>query len=534
MLGVDDTDNNPCVCTGSRMPEERETAGPNPYQAPHETNDVIVPSGSNRTLGRWLTYGGFFASLLSGCAIFFTPYAYLLLLLGAGAGAVAFVAGVGILFGDAIQKIQSVSRRTSLCLLIVLMPVTMSHAEDWPHWRGLTRNDISRESSGWNGKQWPLKQLWKKSVGEGSTSPIVVDGRLYTIGWFDGKDRVQCLEADNGKMLWSMEYPCPRYGRNSEGDKGIYEAVCSTPEFDAETGYLYTLSIDGDLHAWDTSKQGKRVWNLNLYDKYRAPKRARVNRSGRRDYGYTTSPLVQRDWVIVEVGAPAGTLIAFDKHTGKQRWTSEAKVSAGHTGGLVPLNVEGVPCVAVHTFEGLLVVRLDGSNAGKTVAEYPWKTDFANNIATPAVIDNNIVLTSAYNHYKIARLRITLRGAETVWKQDYASKVCSPVIVGGHVYWAFQRLHCLDFETGELQWQGGNFGSPGSCIATRDGRLIVWGKQGDLVLVDSAQRSPKKYIELASRKRLLRKDAWPHVVLADNRLFCKDRLGNLVCLAVGQ
>jgi hypothetical protein len=26
---------------------------------------------------------------------------------------------------------------------------------------------------------------------------------------------------------------------------------------------------------------------------------------------------------------------------------------------------------------------------------------------------------------------------------------------------------------------------------------------------------------------------WPHIVLADGRLYCKDRLGNLKCLVIG-
>ncbi|MBP86342.1 MAG: hypothetical protein CMJ64_06465 [Planctomycetaceae bacterium] len=515
------------------MPIEQEIMTPNPYESPSETNGMVVTSGSNRTLGRWLSYGGFTTASLSGCALLFvaTPQVFFGVLIGVGVSVIACLAGVGILFADAFQKLRSVSRRSSLCLLIAVSLVNVCRAEDWPHWRGLKRDDVSSESSGWDGKAWPLKQLWKTSVGQGSTSPIVVANRLYTVGWSNGNDHVQCLDLTTGKPLWTMPYECQLYGRNSEGDKGIYAGVCSTPEFDSGTGLLHTLSIDGDLHAWDTQKQGRRVWSLNLYDRYRAPKRARVNRSGRRDYGYTTSPLVHGDWVIVEVGALEGTIIAFDKRTGKQRWASQAKVAAGHTGGLVPIKVEGVPCAAVHTFEGLLVVRLDGRNAGKTVATYPWKTDFANNIATPAAFDNNIVLTSAYNHHKIARLRITLRGAEKVWEQDYASKVCSPVIVGGHLYWAFQKLHCLDFETGELQWRGGNFGSPGSCIATSDQRLIVWGKQGDLVLTETASRSATKYVEVASRKGLLRKDAWPHVVLSDGKLLCKDRDGNLVCLA---
>lgn len=59
-----------------------------------------------------------------------------------------------------------------------------------------------------------------------------------------------------------------------------------------------------------------------------------------------------------------------------------------------------------------------------------------------------------------------------MWEQDQASKVCSPVIHQGHVYWAWRSMTCLDFETGKVQWQGGQFGDAGSCIVTADDRLI--------------------------------------------------------------
>ena len=169
------------------------------------------------------------------------------------------------------------------------------------------------------------------------------------------------------------------------GDQGLYGGPTSTPEYDRETGLLYTLSCDGDLNCWDTQRRGERVWGVNLYERYNVQRRPKIGRSGRRDYGYTTSPLLHRKSIIVEVGAQSGTLVAFDKRTGRELWQSESKGYAGHTGGLAPLTVESVPCVAVLTLRGLLVARLDGDRAGQTVAEYEWTTDFVNNIATPAV-----------------------------------------------------------------------------------------------------------------------------------------------------
>ena len=110
-----------------------------------------------------------------------------------------------------------------------------------------------------------------------------------------------------------------------------------------------------------------------------------------------------------------------------------------------------------------------------------------------------------------------------------ASGVCSPIIHKGCVYWAWRGVHCLDFATGKELWTGGKVGSPGSCILPGDDRIIVWADNGDLSLAEAAQRSPKQYRELAKRRRIFRRDAWPHVVLSCGRLFCKDRDGNLAC-----
>ncbi len=230
------------------------------------------------------------------------------------------------------------------------------------------------------------------------------------------------------------------------------------------------------------------------------------------------------------VGAKQGNLIAFDKRTGKRIWASQSTASAGHNAGPVPMMVEGVPCVAIHNHDGLLVVRLDRGNEGRTVATFPWVTSFANNIASVAVDEDCVLLTSAYNQNKIAKLRITLSGAEKVWEQKAASKVCTPLIKDGRVYWAWRNLFCLDFETGEIIWRGGTHGDPGSCIATADGRLIVWSGPGDLTLVEISKPSPMNYTELASKKGIGNSDAWPHVILSNGRLYCKDRTGQVVCL----
>lgn len=423
----------------------------------------------------------------------------------------------------------------SLAVLTVLLSAAAADSADWPHWRGLNRDDISSEPSGWDGKTWIKGEAWKASVGEGSSSPLVVDGRVYLTGWANNQDTIFCLDAGTGKERWRQSYKSPRYGRHALGDQKLYSGACSTPEYDLATGLLFTLGVDGDLKAWDTRNKGRHVWSLNLYDKYEAQRRPEVavRKKTRRDYGYMSSPLVAESQLLVEVGGKTGNLVAFDTRTGRQLWESENLDEAAHTGGPVPIIVQGVPCVAVLTLRNLVVTRIDAANAGRTVATYPWTTDFANNISTPAVSGDSVIITSAYNHYAMCRVKVTLKGATKVWEnKEIASGVCSPLIHDGRIYWAWRGVHCLDFVTGKELWSGGKVGSQGSCILTGDDRLIVYANKGTLSLVETAKRSPKKYVQVATSTVLSKTDAWPHVVFSDGRLICRDRNGNVRCMTV--
>jgi outer membrane protein assembly factor BamB len=412
----------------------------------------------------------------------------------------------------------------------VLLLLLAAPAQDWTHWRGPERNDIIAEPSGWGAAGWPLREpLWSANVGDGNTSPLVIQGRLYTMGWSNDQDHLRCLDAASGKELWKVSYPCPPRGRHHMGDENYYSGPISTPEYDPETGRLYTLSIDGDLNCWDTRAEGRRIWSLNLYALYGVEMRPWTG-AERRDYGYITSPLLVGDSVLVQVGAAEASVMAFAKDSGKRLWVSECKDPAGHTGGMTPITVEGVPCVAVLTLRNLVVLRLDPGKEGRTIATYPWTTDFGNNIATPAVHEDSVLITSEYNHKSICRVKITLRGAVPVWEKPFASKACSPVIYNGSVFIAWKRLRCLDFATGEQKWEGGNFGDPGSCIVTGDGKLIAWGGTARLSLLDPAA---SEYKELAATARIFSAPVWPHVVLSAGRLYCKDRDGNLKAFQVG-
>src|SRR5687768_3845395 len=112
--------------------------------------------------------------------------------------------------------------RICFSLVLLLLAVMTSRADDWPQWLGPERDGIWRE--GGIIKKFPesgLNMKWRVPVDAGYSGPAVADGRVYLTdrqqkapgsgdpfqrGLIPGNERVVCLDAANGKVLWQHEY----------------------------------------------------------------------------------------------------------------------------------------------------------------------------------------------------------------------------------------------------------------------------------------------------------------------------------------
>lgn len=108
---------------------------------------------------------------------------------------------MGVVFRDALFWI---------CWLAVFAVVTpeSSLAENWPCFRGPTRQGISNEKG--IPTQWSaMKNIaWKTPIpGEGWSSPIVFDDRVFvTTATDEGASfRLLCLDRLRGAVLWNKE-----------------------------------------------------------------------------------------------------------------------------------------------------------------------------------------------------------------------------------------------------------------------------------------------------------------------------------------
>ena len=160
-----------------------------------------------------------------------------------------------------------------------------ANGDDWPNWRGASRNGVSAEKH-WQ-HTWPTdgpKIRWKANVGVGFSSMAVADGRLYTMGNSENRDTVSCLDSKSGKVLWKHSYDCPLDDRFFEG------GPTSTPTIDGDR--VYTLSRQGDLFCFD-ALVGTVHWSKNIAQE------AEVRIPG---WGFSSSPLVHENRLILNVG----------------------------------------------------------------------------------------------------------------------------------------------------------------------------------------------------------------------------------------
>ena len=96
-----------------------------------------------------------------------------------------------------------------------------------------------------------------------------------------------------------------------KGNAGYNEGPRSTPTVDGEV--LYTLGISGDLVCLKV-ENGDPVWQVNLKKEYKGNVGS---------WGYSESPLIDGDKVIVAPGGNEATIVALDKKTGQNVWKSK-------------------------------------------------------------------------------------------------------------------------------------------------------------------------------------------------------------------
>jgi outer membrane protein assembly factor BamB len=376
-------------------------------------------------------------------------------------------------------------------ILLFLLVAASVRADDWPAWRGPNRTGISTET-GWNASN--PKQLWKTNVGTGCATVSIANGRLYTAGNQKDTDTIWCLDAATGKEIWKHEYPEPLAPKLYEG------GVNATPTVDGNV--VFTVSRSGKVFCLGADN-GKLIWSKNLATDFG------IKTPG---WGHAGSPLVHDNILLLDS-------VALNKSTGALLWKADEPPS--YSSPLIAFN----NLVLLFNADGLSLREVA---TGKLVAHHPWKTSYDVNAATPIVDGDKIFISSGYNH-GATLLQCAGNKLTPLWEnKKMRNQMSTCILWQGHLYGINEDVFtCMEFATGEVKWTGGTGIKKGSLMMA-DGKLIILGDKGDLVIVEA---TPAAYKEMA-RAKVLDGHCWSMPVLANGRIYCKTIPGDLVCLDV--
>jgi outer membrane protein assembly factor BamB len=395
---------------------------------------------------------------------------------------------------------------TTFCqrLLLACGAVGLLAAGDWPQFLGPARNGVSAETdlaAAWPKQGPPL--VWEREVGEGYSGPAVAGDRLVLFHRVGDEEVIECLDAATGKRKWQYAYPTSYRDALGKGD-----GTRSTPLIAG--GRVWTLGPAGRLTCL-TLETGKHVWSRELLEDYRVP---------RSYFGVGTSPLLEGDHLLLNVGGKGSGIVALHKDTGKEVWKATDQ-NASYASPVVA-DIDGTRQAIFFTREGL--VSLDPADGAVRFAKR-WRSriDASVNAASPVVVGDSIFLTACYGTGAVL-LRAKRDGVEEVWKSDevLSCHFGTPVHHEGFLYGFHGRqeeggvLRCIEMKTGKVRWTQEGFGC-GSLIEA-GGRLIILSEKGDLVL---AEANPDKYQE-ASRAAVLTNSCRAPIALAGGKLYARD------------
>jgi len=447
--------------------------------------------------------------------------------------------------------------RPAIVLGLILTFVGPARADDWPQWLGPQRDGVWREDGILD--QFPKdgpKLLWRQPIGGGYAGPAVAAGRVFVTdrmlatgaknpsnpfarGEIPGTERILCLDAKSGETVWRHEHDCPYRISYPAGPR-------CTPTVDGDR--VYTLGAMGHLFCFNAN-DGKIIWQRDFLKEFDAALPV---------WGFAAHPLVDGNNLICLVGGSNDRLVvAFDKMTGKEVWTS---LSCGGDFGYCPPMI-----YTLGHHRQLIIWSSEAISAldpvsGKKIWDVDFKVKAALTAPTPRKVgDDKLLVSSFYNGSRLLQIAPDGRSAKVVWQGRSNSEapartdglhsiMVTPFVRGDTVFGvcSYGQLRALDATTGKRLWESMDAtrgrktdadtrASVGptdkerwsnAFIVAKGERFFLFNEQGELII---AELTPAAYKEI-DRAVVLeptnmmagRPVIWVHPAFANKSMFARN------------
>ncbi|MFQ5491289.1 MAG: PQQ-binding-like beta-propeller repeat protein [Phycisphaerae bacterium] len=384
----------------------------------------------------------------------------------------------------------------------------------WSQFGGPNRNFMVDNSTPL-ADEWPdagPRQLWKRSLGDGY-STIAVDGpRLYTMFRNRGEDDkptadeiVTCLDAKTGQTLWEYSYKAPALEhQNSSFGWG------PNPTPTIADNRVFTAGFTGIMHCLDKNT-GKVLWSHNLATEFKCKPGT---------FGYSVSPTVYKDTVIMLSGPDGNAVIAFNQNDGSVAWKKHDFKPVHCSPLMIHFNGQDqLICLMDET-----AVAVD-PNDGTLLWQHPMKN--ASNISTPVWGDDGLLFCSSAYDSGSRAIKLTATGSQTtpeeIW---YTRKIRihfgNAIRLGDYVYCSSGQdgpafLSCINVKTGKIAWRKRGF-AKATCLYA-DSKIIWLDEDGKLALT---KVSPDG-LDVLSQCKISDTRCWSAPTLVGTTLYVRDR-----------
>lgn len=331
----------------------------------------------------------------------------------------------------------------ALCTVLVLT-TALSHAADWPAWRGPRGDGTSDETN--IPLRWTAAEniAWKAAIpGWGHSSPIICGDRVFVTSFVEdgGKRTLLCLDRRSGKTLWERVVLASPPERKHK----FNSYASSTPATDGRHVWVSFLE-NPDIRLACYDMDGKEAWRASPG-------------TFKSVHGFCSSPLLYKDLVILNCDQDdLAYIVAFDRASGKERWRADRPNRTRSYCG--PLIVEA---------DGKTQMVLSGS---KCIASYDpatgqqrWILDGPTEqfVASPVFAEGLFFITGGFPQHHFIAIRPDGSGNITqthvAWHDDSdfkaVSYVPSPIANGKHFFVVSDGgiASCLEAKTGKSLWR---------------------------------------------------------------------------------
>jgi outer membrane protein assembly factor BamB len=364
---------------------------------------------------------------------------------------------------------------------------SLAGAADWLQFRGPGGSGVG-EAKGLPAR-WSSTEniVWRtKLPGPGTSSPIVVGKHVYLTcytgyGLEPGEGDMNklmrhlvCIDRARGNILWNKDFkpllPESKYGPG--GNESQHGYASSTPASDGK--HLYVFFGKSGVYCLDLD--GNEIWHASVG-------------TGTNGWGSSNSPLLYKNFVILNASIESNSLVALNKSTGKEVWRAKKIRESWNTPVLV--DAPGGATEVVLS-ENSAVIAFDPSD-GKEL----WRVGGFGGYVCASVVAHKgvvyVVRTGARSGGSALAIKAGGRGdvadSHVLWRANGSSLVSSPVYEEGRLYWVDGAVHCLDAATGKeavkprrLPGAGRPYASP----LLADGKLYTMSIKGGGHVVDAA------------------------------------------------